>query len=196
MASVSEHSALIFDFDGTLVDTGAVHFRTWAQVLRDDGVELDEEWFKARRGLAGEELIRQLNEHHGVSLEVKILSERKRRLYFELVHTVQEIKPVTDIVRASLGRFPMAVASANIRPQVVITLEATGLIDYFGAIVTSEEVLNHKPHPDLFLLAAERIRAEPSRCVVYEDSEEGIEAARRAGMSVIDVRTLITPLRR
>jgi beta-phosphoglucomutase family hydrolase len=189
--AIASYSGLIFDFDGTLVDTGALHFRTWAQVLRDHGVELDEVWFDERRGLAGVELIRQLNEHYAVSLEVANLSQRKQRLYAELVHTVKEITVVADIVRAHHRKVPMAVASANVRPQVVVTLRAMDLLNYFDAIVTSEDVRNHKPEPDLFLLAAERLHAEPARCLVYEDSEEGLEAARRAGMAVIDVRELI-----
>ena len=84
----------------------------------------------------------------------------------------------------------MAVASGGIRPVVERTLTATGLISLFDTLVTADDVMRGKPAPDIFLLAAERLAVAPADCIVYEDGDPGLEAARRAGMRAVDVRVL------
>jgi len=98
------------------------------------------------------------------------------------------IEPVVDVARRHRGVLPMAVASGGHRWVVNETLSAIGIADWFGAIVGAEDTERHKPEPDAFLEAARRLGVAPEGCVVFEDAELGLEAARRAGMLPIDIR--------
>jgi len=100
---------------------------------------------------------------------------------------------VVNVVREHLGRLPMAVASGGFRDVVLRQLEQIGLHEVFDAIVCAEDTPRHKPHPDVFLEAARRLGVSPSECCVYEDADLGLEAARRAGMAMVDIRTWHTP---
>ena len=123
-------------------------------------------------------------------MDIDGTQEDKERRYLEMLHTVQEIKAVADIARAHQGKVPIAVASSGMRRVVEQTLTATGLIGLFDVIVTADDVKHGKPAPDLFLLAAERLGVAPADCIVYEDGDPGLEAARRAQMRAVDVRVL------
>ena len=107
-----------------------------------------------------------------------------------MLHTIKEIKAVADIARAHHGQVPIAVASSGMGRVVTKTLTAVGLLPLFDVIVTADDVTHGKPAPDLFLLAAERLGVAPADCIVYEDGDPGLEAARRAGMRAVDVRVL------
>jgi HAD superfamily hydrolase (TIGR01509 family) len=89
----------------------------------------------------------------------------------------------------------MAVASGGMRHVILKQLTQIGCVDWFDAIVTAEDTERHKPHPDVFLEAARRLHVSPEHCRVYEDADLGVEAARRAGMQVVDVRAIHTPRR-
>ena len=184
------YAALIFDCDGTLADTMPIHFQTWTATLRSFGVELNEEWFFKRNGISAKELIRTLNSEFGYSLDEKLTFADKQRRYIALAHTAVEIQAVADIARSHYGKVPMTVASGGHRPLVEATLDAIGLRYLFDTVVTVNDVAQGKPAPDIFLLAAKRLGVAPEECIVYEDSDGGIEAANRALMRVIDVRVL------
>lgn len=186
------YSAVIFDCDGTLVDTLAVHYRALSEVLTAQGIALDRDWFMARTGVSTRELLGELSsEEVGRDLDLeRVLSEKDRR-YAELVETVVAAEAVAEVARAHRGRVPLAVASGGPRSQVEASLTAAGLLDLFDVVVTYDNVERGKPAPDLFLLAAERLGVKPADCVAYEDSEEGLRAAEAAGMRVIDVRPFV-----
>lgn len=181
---------LIFDCDGTLADTMPNHYRAWAAALCASGAEFTEQRFYEMAGMPSADIIRALNREGGYTLDVDLTHDDKERRYVELLHTVTEIEAVADVARAYKGRVPMAVASSGIRAVVEQTLTATGLLPLFDAIVTGDEVAQGKPAPDIFLLAAERLGLPPGECIVYEDGDVGLEAARRAGMRAVDVRVL------
>ncbi len=181
---------LIFDCDGTLADTMPNHYRAWADALRASGAEFTEQRFYEMAGMPSADIIRALNREGGYDLDVDRTHDDKERRYVELLHTVTEIEAVAEVARAYRGRVPMAVASSGIRAVVDQTLTATGLLSLFDAVVTGDEVVQGKPAPDIFLLAARRLGLAPADCVVYEDGDVGLEAARRAGMRAVDVRVL------
>ena len=135
-------------------------------------------------------IIETLNRDFGYNLDVAQTQEDKERRYLEMLHTVTEIKAVADIARAHHGKVPIAVASSGMGRVVTQTLTAVGLISLFDVIVTADDVTHGKPAPDLFLLAAERLGVAPADCIVYEDGDPGLEAARRAGMRAVDVSVL------
>lgn len=186
------YSALIFDCDGTLVDSRAAHYAALSGALAPWGVALDRDWYFARTGVSTRELLNQLlREGNGRVFDPgKVLSEKDRR-YGELVETVTAVEAVAVVARAYRGWVPLAVASGSPRSQVEASLCAAGIYNLFDTVVTYDDVGRGKPAPDLFLVAAERLGVKPGGCVVYEDSDEGLRAAKAAGMRAIDVRLFV-----
>ncbi|MGO8670620.1 MAG: HAD family hydrolase [Capsulimonadaceae bacterium] len=183
-------AALIFDCDGTLADTLPNHYRSWVEALRTFGGDFTPDDFYALSGMTTQATIALLNERYGYGLEVALTDAEKERRYVEGVRSVCEIRAVADVARMYFGRVPMAVATGATRIVVLATLRAAGLQNLFDTIVSADDVERGKPAPDVYLAAADRLGVKPQDCVVYEDADLGIEAARRAGMRVVDVRVL------
>ncbi len=183
-------AALIFDCDGTLADTMPGHFAAWVAALRAGGGDITEERFYSLAGVTSAAIIEILNNEHGYTLDIPETVQDKETRYVESLHSVREITAVADIARAYHGKVPLAVASGGLRSVVHATLDAIHLRPLFDAVVTAEDVIHGKPAPDIFLRAAEMLGVAPKDCIVYEDGDPGIVAARAAGMRVIDVRIL------
>ncbi|MBW4656192.1 MAG: HAD family phosphatase [Kaiparowitsia implicata GSE-PSE-MK54-09C] len=184
-------AALIFDCDGTLADTLSVHYQAWVAALRQFGSGMDQAWYARHTGVSTVDLVALLNTTFGYRLEVAAVKAEKHRHFADLVHLIQPIMPVVAVVQAYEGKVPMAIASGGTRQVVHRTLQAIGVAAKMQTVLTIEDVAQGKPNPDLFLLAAQQLRVNPGDCVVYEDSEVGLEAAQRAGMRAIDVRPAV-----
>jgi beta-phosphoglucomutase family hydrolase len=186
---------IIFDLDGTLADTMPAHYEAWQEILRQYSLEMSEDRFYALGGWPTKKVADLLIAESGRTIDSERLSHEKESLFEETLHLVEPIGPVTDVVREHHGRLKLAVATGATRPIAEQVLRQIGIRDCFEAIVCSEDVPRHKPEPDVFLEAARRIEIEPRYCVVYEDTNPGLEAARRAGMRHVDVRQFYTPRR-
>ena len=182
--------ALIFDCDGTLADTMPTHVKAWVATYQSFGIDITEQPFFDMGGLPNRAIIETLNEKFGYDLEVEATQSAKEQRFMEVLHTIEEIKAVSDIARQYHQKVPMAVASSGLGRIVYQTLTTTKLFDLFDTVVTADDVIHGKPAPDLFLLAAERLGVAPEDCIVYEDGDPGLEAAARAGMRAVDVRVL------
>ena len=182
--------ALIFDCDGTLADTMPTHVKAWVATYKSFGIDITEAPFFEMGGLPNRAIIETLNEKFGYDLEIEQTQSAKEQRFIEVLHTIEEIKTVADIARQYHQKVPMAVASSGLGRIVYQTLTTTKLFDLFDVIVTADDVINGKPSPDIFLLAAERMNIAPEDCIVYEDGDPGLEAAARAGMRAVDVRIL------
>lgn len=180
--------ALIFDCDGTLVDSAPVYAKAWAAGFADAGGRMDEAWYLARNGLSEHVLMEAFERHSGLTLDRAGVVARMRAAYVEQMGLLREIALVAAVARAFHGRKPMAVASGGPAALVRPSLERLGLAGLFDAVVTLDDVGVPKPAPDLFLHAAGLLRVAPAACLVFEDSDTGLEAAHRAGMAAIDVR--------
>ena len=189
--------ALIFDCDGTLADTMPIHYRAWTQILHPRGIPFDERRFYQLGGMPTAKIIRVLSEETGIPVtdaEIETLVHVKESIFLTLLHEVTALDSVVGIAERYRGRLPMAVASGGYRAIVQQTLQAIGIHDWFDALVCAEDTARHKPEPDVFLEAAARLGNIPaSACVVFEDTDIGLEAARRAGMQGIDVRGWVPP---
>ncbi len=181
--------ALIFDCDGTLADTMPIHFRAWTAMLSRHGIPFPETRFYQLGGMPTSRIIRLLSEETGVPVtDVEAMVLAKEGHFLELLHEVTAVDAVVRIAAAHRGKLPMAVASGGYRDVVRQTLDAIGVRDWFATVVCAEDTAHHKPEPDVFLEAAKRLAVPPPACVVFEDTDIGLEAARRAGMAGVDVR--------
>ncbi len=178
----------IFDCDGTLADTMPLHYRAWVETLERYDTEFAEQLFYDLGGVPTLNIVHILNDRFGYALHPDEVAHAKEARYEELLPQAEPVPQIVELVRAYHGRMPLAVASGGLRRLVDKTVAALGLTAHFDAVCTAEDVPRGKPEPDLFLLAAERMGVAPSGCVVFEDADLGLEAARRAGMTGIDVR--------
>jgi beta-phosphoglucomutase len=192
--------AVIFDFNGIIVDDEPIHFKLFQRVLGEEGITLTEKDYYARylgfddRGAfsAGyHENKRSLSEN-----KLAELIARKAAYYQEAIRDHVTIFPGVETLIANLSpRLPLAVASGALRDEIETILSTAALLQHFTAIVAAEDVRHGKPEPEIFLKALEQINAgrdahdqvNAGDCVVIEDSKEGIKGARRAGMKCLAV---------
>ncbi len=182
--------ALLFDCDGTLAETAELHHYALAAAIKNLGHELPKQWYLDRVGLSLDDLLEEFRHLCGAQLVSKDVSPFEEQIYCGNTSMIREIEAVSSIVRKNAGKIPMAVVSSSSRAMVISTLDALRLTPYFSTVVTVEDVENPKPAPDGYLRAAQRLGVQPCRCLVLEDSQQGLEAARRANMTVKDVRSL------
>ncbi|WP_431963407.1 HAD family hydrolase [Actinacidiphila sp. bgisy160] len=180
--------AVIFDLDGTLVDSEPNYFEAGRRLLAAHGVD-DFTWEQHRRfvGIGTKETLATLREEYGLPASVQELLDGKNRLYLELAHGATHVFPRMRAFAELLAQagHPMAVASGSSREAIRAVLAGTGLDALLTTVVSAEEV-DH-PAPDVFLEAAARLDVDPADCVVVEDSPPGAEAAHRAGMRCVAV---------
>ena len=187
--------AIIFDCDGTLADTMPVHFEAWSLVAQRYEFAFDEDRFYSLGGWPTEKIITLLAEEAGKTVDVLAVAHEKEAAYQERLQQVRPIESVVAVVREHHGKLPLAVATGAFRSICELTLAHIGLKGMFDTLVSCEDVTRHKPEPDVFLEAARRLNMSPRDCLVYEDTDPGVEAARRAGMKIVDVRSFFTPRR-
>jgi HAD superfamily hydrolase (TIGR01509 family) len=128
-----------------------------------------------------------LNEKHGTNIEPDAFLRAKEGDYLASISQVRAISSVVDIIKHYSGKIPMAVVSGSRHKPVELTLAQLDLAKYFDLLICAEDYVKGKPDPDCFLLAAEKLKVDPADCLVFEDADLGIEAAKRAGMACIRV---------
>jgi HAD superfamily hydrolase (TIGR01509 family) len=189
--------ALIFDCDGVIADDEHLHLAAFQRALAPAGITIARDvYYERYLGLNDREAIRLAFDDARVAApaeRVAAAAAAKADAFLALVRAGAPIFPgVVRFVRAAAAHVPLAVASGALRHEIDLILASAGIADCFAAIVSSEDVRQGKPSPEGFLLALERLRARgadavPQDCIVIEDSQPGVEAARRAGMRCVAI---------
>lgn len=182
---------LIFDCDGTLVDTMPLHWRAWQLITQRHNLHFPEDRFYALGGVPSRDILKMLAHEQGRSFDHIAIAHEKEEAYLPLMAQAEPIHAVVEIARAHQGKVPMAVASGGTQKIICQVLENLQIRHLFAAVVTSEMVKHQKPAPDIFLEAARRIGVDPKFCRAYEDTDLGMRAIRDAGMEAVDVRLLV-----
>jgi HAD superfamily hydrolase (TIGR01509 family) len=183
--------AYLFDCDGTIADSMPLHYIAWKKALAEWNCPYPEDLFYSWGGKPVRKIIADLNEINGLNMPIDSLAARKEAFYHELLPQLQPIPSVIEHIQAQYGRIPFAVVSGSRRASVVGSLTALHLLDKFETLVCAEDYIHGKPAPDCFLIAAERLGVAPADCLVFEDTELGIEAATAAGMASVHVPQII-----
>jgi beta-phosphoglucomutase len=182
--------AVLWDLDGTLIDSGELHYDAWREVLAGLGRPFDKGLFAHSFGKRNDTILRELLHVGGSDEEIQRIGDDKEQRYRNLVrrHGVPLLPGALRwLHRLKEGGWRQAVATSAPLANVDATLEPLGLRDQFDAVVSADEVGRGKPDPLVFLTAAERIGMAPGCCVVVEDAPAGLEGARRGGMASIGV---------
>ncbi|MGC1484258.1 MAG: HAD family phosphatase [Candidatus Acidiferrum sp.] len=179
--------AYLFDCDGTIADSMPLHYIAWQQALGEWNCEFGEELFYAWGGRPTAEIIATLNQEQGLSMPVEIVARRKEDLYYELLPKLKAVPEVLEHIEAQYRRIPFAVVSGSARDSVTASLETLNLLDRFDTLVCAGDYSKSKPDPEAFLLAAAKLGVASGDCLVFEDTEMGIQAAAAAGMAAVKV---------
>jgi len=187
---MSASRAVLWDMDGTLIDSEEFHWISWRNTLADEGITITHEQFLSSFGQRNDSIIPQWLGPAATPELTEKIAKAKEELYRHLIirNGISPLPGVADWVdRLHKQGWLQAIASAAPRANVEAVLQALSATHIFQAIVSAEDVHRGKPDPEVYLMAASRVGVPPERCIVVEDAVAGIEGARRAGMRSIGV---------
>ncbi len=188
MIQIPSHiKGLIFDLDGTVANTMQNHFTSWRKTVEPYGIDFTEELFLALTGMSRIPTLKKLEEMFDVQFDIEEAARLKGEYFHEMSFTTQKIDVVTDVIDKYHGILPMSIGTGSSKNGAKHTLEVIGYDKYFDIVITADDVAQCKPHPETFLKCAELMGVDPKECIVFEDGELGMIAAREVGMEVIDV---------
>jgi HAD superfamily hydrolase (TIGR01509 family) len=164
-----------------------LHYIAWKKTLAEWNCDFAEDVFYAWGGMPVAEIIATLNERNGLKMPVELVAKRKEELYFEILPQLKAVPEVLEQIEAQHGRIPFAVVSGSTRESVTASLAALKILDKFGTLVCAGDYEKSKPDPEPFLTAAARLGVAPEKCLVFEDTEMGIQSATAAGMASVKI---------
>ncbi len=183
-----EVKALIFDLDGTLSNSLPVHIKTWQMIGDKYGFYFDPQIIHDLTGRPTIEFAKHVIDRYGINETPENLVKMKQESFWDLDYLLEPVEEVVAIVKKYHGELPMAVGTGASRKSAEVQLGALKITHLFDFIVSADDVTKHKPEPETFLECARLMGIEPQYCQVFEDGDLGIEAAKKAGMFITDVR--------
>lgn len=189
---MSNVKGCIFDLDGVIVDTAKYHFLAWKRLAGELGFEFTETDNERLKGVSRMQSLDILLEVGGLQLDSETkdqLADKKNRWYVELISAMDESEILPGVAEflKELKANGIGIALGSASKNAPLILKNIGMMDAFDAIIDGTKTSNAKPDPEVFLLAAKELGLSPADCVVFEDAEAGIEAARRAGMHCVGI---------
>ena len=179
--------AYLFDCDGTIADSMPLHYIAWKKALGEHGCEFPEDIFYSWGGMPTVQIVETLAAQQNLPMNAREVAHRKELLYYQLLPELQAVPEVLEHINLSHGKIPFAVVSGGNRESVTNSLTTLGLLDKFDTLVCSEDYTRGKPDPEPFLVAAARLNVAPADCLVFEDTDMGIQSATAAGMASVKV---------
>ena len=178
--------AIIFDQDGVLIDSEPIHFLALTKFFKEHGHQYELSIHESYFGYNAHNFFTKIRENHGFNLEVEYMKTKSRPYIHEFEHQIQ-LMPNVHSALAELNLLvpQIGLATGTYRELTERNLNRLDLKSYFKDTICGDEVINGKPHPEIYLKAAEKLKVKPSECLVVEDSPAGIESAKKAGMSVV-----------
>lgn len=183
--TLDKYQGLIFDLDGTLIDSMPYHLDAWCVTAEEFDFPFDRAWLHSLGGMPGDKIVELLNQRYQLDLSPVEVSEFRMMTFSAFASHGGPIPCTNKVLEHFWGSKKMAVGTGSPRVNALQILEETGILVKLDAVVTATDVDNHKPNPDTFLLAASRIGVEPRQCIVFEDTELGRLAAHSAQMDCV-----------
>lgn len=184
-----EIAAVIWDMDGVLADTAPHHLLAWQETFAKRGINFTEADFKRGFGIRNDAIIKNTLGEQVTPEEIEAIAREKEAIFRRIIG--KDIKPLPgalELLKAlDEGGISMAIASSTTIENIHLIVGSLGIADYFKAVITGHDVTEGKPSPQVFLLAAQRLGAEPKNCIVVEDAVAGVKAAKSAGMYCVAV---------
>ncbi|MFC3503509.1 HAD family hydrolase [Micromonospora krabiensis] len=182
-----DFQAYLFDCDGTIADSMPLHYVAWERALAEWECTLPEDLFYAWGGRPVADIIVDLNEQQGLTMPVEVVARRREDIYQQLLPQLSAVPDVLRHIHDAHGRLPIAVVSGSTRESVTASLRTLDLLEKFDVLVCAGDYARAKPDPEAFLLAAKLLDVPPQSCLVFEDTDFGIQAATAAGMAAVRV---------
>ena len=181
------YKAYLFDLDGTVADSMPLHFVAWSQAVAEAGGQFPEPLFYQMGGIPLHRTVELLNERFDTAMDPDAVVHRKENLSLDMLPDLKPVASVLAHIQAQSGNIPFAIVSGSPRASIHATLARLGLAHHFPVIVGAEDYERGKPNPEPFLKAAMLLHVEPKDCLVFEDADAGIEAAKAAGMDWVRI---------
>ncbi|EWH11612.1 HAD family hydrolase [Catenovulum agarivorans DS-2] len=183
------YQAIIFDMDGTLVDSGQLHQHAWIDTLNKYAIPIEPALMRSLAGVPTKETIEILVKHFNVELTATSaeINDYKEQIVRQTMLDYVKPTQLAELAIANKGKRPMAVGTGAYTEEAKMILQACGLFELIDFVVGADQVANPKPAPDTFLHCAKLMAIAPQHCIVFEDAQTGMQAARDAGMDVVDV---------
>lgn len=182
MLNLELYDAIIFDMDGTLLDTMPNHVLAWEMTAKEFDFPFDLDWLHSLGGMPSVKIAAEVSKRYGIELDAALVSTFKMDTFRELPINGKPISHTYGVFEQYKNHKPMAIGTGSQRESALNLLTHAGVLDDFECVVSATDVERHKPNPDTFLLAAQKMGVLPGKCVVFEDTLLGLQAAHAGGM--------------
>lgn len=185
--NLDDYQALIFDLDGTLLNSMPQHNKAWMDTFSENGVSINEKFLMETAGLASSRIVSIVNERFNKKLDPKAVSEQKREKYLSTIEQVEVVQPLLDIVQKYYKKVPLGVITGGSHAVVDMLLPKLNLAHYFDVIICADDTKLGKDSKEPYELMASMLKLDISKCLFFDDGDVGLVGAQSAGMDVIHV---------
>lgn len=185
--NLDDYSALLFDLDGTLINSMPLHNKAWMDTFKANGVSITKEFLQETAGTKSARIVEIVNERHGLTLDPTNVARQKRNQYLSTLHEVEVVAPLLEIIKKYYDVKPMAIITASSHEVVDQLLPKLGIDHFFQTIICAEDTLLGKDTIEPYTLASKQLDTNPKECLFFDDGDVGLKGAKLAGMDVIHV---------